>query len=135
MRQSENGPIPFHSLGLENLSLQIKLGCTKEERAFPQEVRISVEFLFDGPPKGIISDGLEDTICYAEVCKALKDHCESREFKLIERLAFEAFGAVREVVRGRAKISLAVHKVRPPVEGLLGGTHYRCGDYLPSRAP
>jgi 7,8-dihydroneopterin aldolase/epimerase/oxygenase len=120
----------LHTLRLNDLSLQVKLGCTVEERTRPQEVRVSVELQFDGSPKGIFSDALEDTICYAEVCKVIKERCERREFQLIERLAFEALAAAQEIVRDRAKISLSAHKVRPPVEGLLGGVIYTCGDYI-----
>jgi dihydroneopterin aldolase len=125
-----NNLMPFHSLYLEELSLRIKLGCTKEERTNPQEVRVSVELYFETAPAALTSDSLQDTICYAEICKALKYHLETHEYQLLERLAFEGYGVVREIVRGRAKISFSAHKVHPPVKGLLGGAVYRCGEMV-----
>lgn len=118
-----------HSLRMENFEVKVRLGCLADERAVPQLIRISAEFVFEEPPKACLSDELEDTICYAQVCDALKKHCESREFKLIERIGFECYGLLRELSRGKAKVALKVHKVKPPVESLAGGSTYSCGDF------
>jgi FolB domain-containing protein len=123
--------IPFNSLRLQELSLQVCLGCTAEERAVRQEVRLTVEFRFHRAPRGTQSDSLDETICYAELSEALKSHLEHHEYNLIERMAYEAFGIAKDISRGKAQIGLSVHKVSPPVENLKGGAWFSCGDFLP----
>ncbi len=119
------------SLQICDLSLQVHLGCTAQERAKKQEIRISVEFRFDEPPIGALTDSLQDTVCYAKASEILRDHCEKNEFQLIERIGTECFSLLKEFVQGKAiKVSLHIHKVNPPVENLKQGTHFRCGDFF-----
>ena len=126
-----------HALRIEDLSLQVKLGCLPEERAQTQEVRFTVIFRFAHAPRGAATDEITDTICYAEISEVLRTLCASDEFKLIERLGIEAYNKLREFLnaaRGdhkQTKLALSVHKVKPPVVGLLGGSHYECGDFYP----
>ena len=121
----------FHSLRLDGLSLQVHLGCTQEERRAPQEVRLSVEFRFEIPPAGAVSDRLEDTVCYAEVSSALKAELETGEFNLIEKLGCDAYRIVKSIAGENVSVAMSAHKVRPPVVGLEGGTTYRCADFPP----
>ncbi len=119
----------YHSLSIEDLTLQVRLGCTAEERWRPQEVRLSVEFRFEGAPGGFTSDRLDETVCYARVSDALKAHIESREYHLIEKIAADAYRISKEIAGRETGVALVAHKVRPPVTGLSGGTKYRCGDF------
>jgi FolB domain-containing protein len=119
----------FNSLRLENLTFQVKLGCTAEERAVRQEVRITLEMRFDTAPPGVTSDELDGTICYAEVASLLLSHCESSEFKLIERLGYECYVILKDLFGDKVEIGVNAHKVRPPVDSLKGGAIYRCGDF------
>ena len=119
----------YHSLFLEDLKLSVRLGCTADERAVPQEVRLSVEFRFENAPGGYQSDRLEETVCYAQVSQALKRHIETREYNLIEKIAADGYRIVKEISGAGAMVAFVAHKVRPPVEGLLGGTKYRCADF------
>src|SRR5690606_20290554 len=108
---------------------EARLGCTAEERSVPQEIRVSVQFLFHNPPRGTISDDLRDTICYAKISEVIGEFISSKEYCLIEKLAADLHDVLKSVVEGRAEISLSVLKVRPPVENLLGGVDYRIGDF------
>jgi dihydroneopterin aldolase len=128
-QQAEYKP-NFSSLQVRDLSLQVQLGCTANERATRQEVRISIDFRFANPPAGAMTDSLEDTICYAQVSSLLQEHCESREFNLIERIGLECFGLLKQFVNSNSvQIALRVHKVNPPVPNLRQGTHFVCGDF------
>jgi dihydroneopterin aldolase len=118
-----------HALRIEDYSVKVRLGCQAEERAVPQEVRLTLEYRFLTAPAALHSDRLEDTICYGEVCSSLRKHCESKEFHLIERLAGECFEIAKGFARGRAELALRVHKVSPPVENLRGGSVYELGDF------
>lgn len=120
----------FHTLYIKDLSLYLKLGCLPEERKSPQQVLVNMEFRFPKAPHAIESDNLEDTICYAEVSNALKNYCEGKEFKLIEKLARDLALVTKDIIGNNIALSLTVHKVRPPIENLLGGTLYRISDFL-----
>lgn len=120
----------FHSLQIQDLSLQVSLGCTAEERAILQEVRLSVQFRFSSIPAGARTDALQDTLCYAQISALLQEHCCSREFQLIERLGFECYAILKNwLLPSDTQVALRVHKVRPPVPQLLGGSHFTCGDF------
>ncbi len=121
--------LSFNALKIEALSLSVRLGCSIEERSKPQEVRVAVELRFREAPKGMVTDSLIDTICYAKVSEAIKTHCESGEFQLVERMAHEVYGLIREMTGPAVEVGVSLHKVRPPVENLLGGTFFRCGDF------
>lgn len=114
---------------IRDLRLKARLGCSAEERSVPQEVRVSIEFRFSEAPRGAESDALKDTICYARVSESLVEHLRGREYSLIEKMAADFHGILKSMIEERAEISLAVHKVRPPIEGLLGGVEYRIGDF------
>jgi dihydroneopterin aldolase len=122
--------IQFRALRVENLSLNVRLGCTIEERSRPQEVRITYEFRYRAPLRGETTDDIDDVVCYAAACEALRKHCETGEYKLIERLAVECLGILYRSIAGKkALVAIMIHKVRPPVSGLLGGATYSCGDF------
>jgi len=114
---------------MDCFSLAVHLGCSAEERRQTQEVRVSVQLRFQSTPAGCTSDSLEDTVCYAQLAEAILSHCRGREFQLIERLGFELYKVVRQVTGAGPQISVRVHKVRPPVDNLLGGSVYCCGDF------
>ncbi len=118
----------FIFLSIKDLSLQVRLGCSAEERQFTQEVRIGAEIQFSRIPQGMISDRLEETICYAEISNAFREWCLHREFALVEKLAYELFVILREMTGADSKVNVSVHKVSPPVEGLTGGVVCCVGD-------
>jgi FolB domain-containing protein len=120
---------PAHLMRIRELSLNVRLGCSCEERAVPQEVRVSIELRFSEPPPGCTSDALSDTICYARISEAISEHAKEREFHLVEKMANDFYDILKSIVEERASISLAVHKVRPPVERLEGGVEYQVGDF------
>jgi 7,8-dihydroneopterin aldolase/epimerase/oxygenase len=119
----------FTSLFVDEFTLNVHLGCTKEERAVPQEVRLSAELRFERAPAAIHSDNLRETVCYADLCEGLRKLCAGREFQVIERLAYESYALVSELAGPGVAVSVSVHKVAPPVKGLKGGTRFRCGDF------
>jgi dihydroneopterin aldolase len=125
----------FYTLKLKELVLSVNLGCGDIERSQKQEVRTSVELRFKKKPTSMKSDHLEDTICYGKISNAIRHHCDSREFKLIERMGFEIYEVVSEILselslnQGPIELAVTVHKVHPPVDGLLGGSYFSCGDF------
>jgi dihydroneopterin aldolase len=120
---------PLHTLLLNDLSFQVHLGCGIDERRQTQEVRVSVELRFETPPRGTHSDELAETVCYARLAESISTHCQGREFQLVERLATDLYDVARGVAGPTVRIGLSLHKVRPPVAGLLGGAVYRVADF------
>lgn len=110
----------------------VSLGCTVDERATPQEVRVSVDLRFPtaGAPVGVQSDDLRDTVCYARICQALREHATGREFQLVEKMAGDFYAVIKTIVERRAEIAVTVHKVNPPIERLAGGVEFRIGDFM-----
>lgn len=115
------------TLSICDYSLLVHLGCTEEERRIPQEVRISVDIDFPETPRAEASDLLSDTICYAEICKCLEEFAKNREFQLVENLAGQCLNLIQQKFTIES-IRLHVHKVAPPVPGILGGVKYTCSN-------
>jgi dihydroneopterin aldolase len=109
--------------------LEVRLGCSAEERAVPQPVDLDLAVRFPELPKACTSDRLEDTLCYAELIDAAREACAGREFQLVERLAHELFGRLRPRLPAGAELWLRATKLRPPVAGLRGGVAFSLGDF------
>lgn len=119
-----------HSMEVRDLSLQVRLGCTPEERAVPQEIRVSLDLRFHEAPPGVKSDLLEETVCYAVLSEAFRRGVDGQEFSLVEKIAGDLFEIADGIIQSRALFSLSVHKVKPPVAGLSGGVVYRLGNLI-----
>jgi dihydroneopterin aldolase len=114
--------------------LEVRLGCSAEERATPQAVDLDLAVRFRELPSACESDELEDTLCYAELIDAAREVCAGREFHLVERLAHELFGRLRTLIPNDAELWLRATKLNPPVSGLSGGVAFSLGDFAgPSR--
>ncbi|MEX2207246.1 MAG: dihydroneopterin aldolase [Myxococcota bacterium] len=109
--------------------LEVRLGCSAEERARPQPVDLDLAVRFKELPAACTSDRLEDTLCYAELIEAARKACAGREFRLVERLAHELFGRLRPLVPEGAELWLRATKLRPPIDGLHGGVAFSLGDF------
>lgn len=124
------GPV----LEFRGARLDVRLGCSAEERATPQPVDLDLALRFCGLPAACSTDRLEDTVCYAELIEAARKICAGREFNLVERLAHELFTHLRPLVPEDAELWLRATKLRPPVDALHGGVAFSLGDFAgPSR--
>jgi FolB domain-containing protein len=119
----------FSNLKINELRLSLKLGCSSDERANRQEVRVSVEIRFPEFPTGAKSDQLADTICYKDLTDRIRRRLESHEYHLIEKVGAEVYELIRELTGHESQLAVLVHKVNPPIDGLLGGTSFSCGDF------
>jgi dihydroneopterin aldolase len=115
-------------LTIRGISLPIRLGCSADERRNPQPVEIEVSIRFDGPPPGVVTDRLEDTVCYAVLVDAIKGTVADREFSLIEHLASEIFNSLRRMVESRHRLRVTVLKVAPPIPEVTKGAKFTVGD-------
>ena len=112
--------------------LAVRLGCTDEERAHPQDVDLDLALRFPELPAACETDALKDTVCYATLIEVARAECEGREFRLLERLGSDLLVRLRREVPVDAELWLRVTKLYPPVPGLGGGVSFALGDWEPS---
>lgn len=74
------------SIQLKNLEVQCHVGCSNEERSFPQILRISVT-MFLSLGIAATNDDLNETIDYAAVVNEIRKTVNSRQYNLIETVA------------------------------------------------
>ena len=76
-------------LSLIGLELWLRVGCTREERAFPQRILMDVTLSLPLRAAGK-ADRLESTVDYAALARDLKNRLEKKEFRLFEAVAEQA---------------------------------------------
>ena len=116
---------PEAVLGFDDLEIWVRLGCTRAERNDPQAVRIRCEVTSPGLPDACRSDALEGTVCYGKLAELFAARGAEREYRTIERLAFELFAVAAPELSKDAILMLEVSKLRPPVAGLRNGVRFR----------
>lgn len=113
-----------YSLRLERLRLAVRLGCEAPERSNPQAVEVSLYVRFPVEPAACRTDQLQDTLCTARLCAALRAAGETGERALLEHLAQRLHDAVRSLLPAAAQLDLHVTKLAPPIAGLRGGATF-----------
>jgi FolB domain-containing protein len=73
-------------LFINGLELWMRLGCTPEERAFPQRLLVDIEMEVPLRSAGT-KDDMQHTVDYAEVVGRLKGSVEPKVYKLVETVA------------------------------------------------
>ncbi len=75
-------------LEIKNLRKRVKIGCTTEERAFPQAVSFDIALILDAR-RSVETDDISDTLDYMKVVEKIDILCESGEWKLFEKLCYD----------------------------------------------
>lgn len=113
------------TLDLPEIILFPRLGLLPEERANPQEVRLSLEITFAHPLAACLSDDIAGTLCYHHLYDEINDLLSRNEFRLIEHLALTIATIVTNEIHSRAlpaaTVSLTLHKVSLPLAALPKG--------------
>lgn len=122
------GAVTFRAIRIRELQVWSRLGWPEFERKRPQEVRISIELRFDKPLSAEHSDDLAGTVDYGGLSQEIKALCEGREFRLVEKLGADCLSLVRTRAPS-ARVAVLVRKMKPPVDGLLDGVTFACGDF------
>lgn len=108
-----NGSDPVVSVEIEGLSLYTHHGVEKAEQEVGQ--RLVFDISFDvGECDALVTDRVEDTVDYADVCQQVAFVAQERSFKTLERLA----GAIcdRLIDRYRAEsVTVRATKPEPPI--------------------
>jgi dihydroneopterin aldolase len=112
-------------MDIDRLRLNVHLGCSADERTRPQPVEVSLSIHFKKNVEALQSDQLSDTVCYQDVCDQIKIAASTKEYNTVEHLAFEIRREIQPLLRTAASADLAVHKIQPPIENLIGGVTIR----------
>ncbi len=118
---------PSFNLIVSDLRAWVHLGCREEEKFHPHLVSIDIEFSFSAPPSALVTDKLEDTVCYAEATKVIQALCQNKRFNLIEHLTHDIHQGISKTLGDGASlistIKVSLCKVSPPVPGIQGGVY------------
>jgi dihydroneopterin aldolase len=104
------------TLTIDQLTLNVKLGLTKEERQVAQQISCSTEFYFPQVPGACITDQISDTICYHEIIEIIELYCQNSEFRLIEYLGYQLYLKIRENIPLEVKMKIKIDKQNGPVK-------------------
>ena len=115
-------------LTIRGILLPVRLGCSADERLNPQPVEIDVTIRFETPPRGMVTDRLDDTVCYDGLVSAIKQVVTDREFSLVEYLANEILTSLRNVVESEHRLRVTVRKVSPPIPEITKGAEFTVSD-------
>lgn len=106
-------PTDGERIELRGLRVMARCGVLPEEQRRPQPFEIDVDVALDLSPAGI-SDALEDTLDYGELCDRLVSAAGAVHHQLMERLAAVLADVALRDARARA-VRVTVRKLRPPV--------------------
>ncbi len=112
------------TLRVKDYRLLARIGCTADERELPQELSFTLKLCYTKDPLACSSDRIEDTLCYAELCEAIKDVVEAQSYSTIEFLTAKALQKVSLLVPLGAQLRLCTQKIAPPIAGLHGGASF-----------
>jgi 7,8-dihydroneopterin aldolase/epimerase/oxygenase len=79
------GPEITVAVDIVGLSLYTHHGVTEEERKIGQRIVLDVHFDI-GEPDALITDRVEDTVDYGEVCQVIALIAQQRSYRTLERL-------------------------------------------------
>ena len=109
----EEGPEVGVTVEIVGLSLFTHHGVTAAEREVGQRLVLDVRFDI-GEPDALITDRVEDTVDYGEVCQAIALIAQERSYKTLERLC--AVIAERLSSRfGADMVPVKASKPEPPI--------------------
>ena len=95
------------------LSLYTHHGVTAEERKVGQRILLDVRF-DAGEPDALVTDRVEDTIDYAEVCQVIALIAQAQSYRTLERLCAAIADRLLKDFDAQA-VSVKAAKPEPPI--------------------
>jgi dihydroneopterin aldolase len=109
----EAGPHVGATIEIVGLSLYTRHGVTDAEREIGQRLVLDVRFEV-GEPDALITDRVEDTVDYAEVCQVIALIAQQRSYKTLERLCAVIADRLSSQF-GAQSVSVKASKPEPPI--------------------
>jgi 7,8-dihydroneopterin aldolase/epimerase/oxygenase len=101
------------TIEITGLSLYTHHGVTAEERKIGQRLLLDVRF-DAGEPDALITDRVEDTIDYGEVCQQVALAAQERSYKTLERLCSAIADRMMDRYNADA-VTVRATKPEPPI--------------------
>lgn len=108
-------------LNIIDYELSIYIGVSAQEKKVQQKILVSVEIDFQNSPKAIITDNINDTLCYHNICNKLKSF-NNKVFSTIEYLCNQIYELLNKMIK-LDNFKLEVIKF-PAIENLRGGVKF-----------
>ena len=115
------------NITISDLRLWVHLGCSEQEKHYPQCVSFNININFSTNPKAAVSDNIKDAFCYANATRLIKKTIENKNYNLIEHLAFEVHTLLKDSLQKQnfnANLSVTIIKLSPPVADIHGGVSF-----------
>jgi dihydroneopterin aldolase len=109
----EGGPEMGTSIEIVGLSLFTHHGVTAAEREIGQRLMLDVRFDV-GEPDALVTDRVEDTVDYAEVCQVIALIAQQRSYKTLEKLCAVIADRLSSDF-GAHSVSVKASKPEPPM--------------------
>jgi dihydroneopterin aldolase len=71
---------------------------------------------------------LEDTICYGAISEKILKICNLREYRLLEKLGWDVYSALRESLPKTIQLSVQATKEKTPIKALQDGAKFSITD-------
>ena len=111
--EDESGPEVGVTVEIVGLSLYTHHGVTAAEREIGQRLVLDVRFEV-GEPDALITDRVEDTVDYGEVCQAVALIAQQRSYRTLERLCAVIADRLASQF-GAESVSVKAAKPDPPI--------------------
>ena len=109
----EDGPETVVTIEIAGLSLYTRLGVTAAEREIGQRLLIDLT-LEVGEPDATLTDMIEDTVDYGEVCNVVALVAQQRTYHTLERLCTAIADRLLDDF-GVEAVSVKASKPEPPI--------------------
>ena len=123
--------IQIGNLLISKLELNVHLGWTQDERVRTQTVFVDIEIRYADAPRACHTDKLEDTLCYDQLIRVIREKLSKQHFQLIEHLANTIYHCIQSLLPDNTRANVRVHKY-PNIDGLTDGVYFSFGDFVPS---
>jgi 7,8-dihydroneopterin aldolase/epimerase/oxygenase len=111
--QESEGPEVGVTIEIVGLSLYTHHGVTAAEREIGQRLVFDVRFDV-GEPDALVTDRVEDTVDYGEVCQVIALIAQQRSYKTLERLC-AVIGDRLSSQFGADSVTVKASKPEPPI--------------------
>jgi dihydroneopterin aldolase len=109
----DEGPEIGVTVEIVGLSLYTHHGVTAAEREIGQRLVLDVRFDI-GEPDALVTDRLEDTVDYGEVCQVIALIAQQRSYKTLERLCAVVADRLASQF-GAESVTVKAAKPEPPI--------------------
>lgn len=109
----DDGPEVGVIVEISGLSLYTHHGVSDEEQKIGQRLLIDVRFDI-GEPDALVTDRIEDTVDYAEVCQQIALIAQTRSYRTLERLCSVIADRLASQF-GAESVTVKAAKPEPPI--------------------